>query len=369
MEHLRKNPMHAGNVSFWASSLVAVGALLCSNVAHADGEAGASETAAARALAVEGVKLALDDQCDDALDKLDRAEKLKHSPIVLRHLGECQVKLGRWVEGSESLRRLLREPQPEDASPALEQAYESAAATLRDVKPRIPSMKIVVNAPRDAVLAVRVDGKEVASSVVGVALPADPGAHVVEVTAPGFLKATSSLKLVPNAGQTVTLDLKRDPAAPVVTTTPASARAASTASESKPKAHPSESPPANETSSTNKTLGWVSYGVAAVGLGVGIAFGQSAMKDEKELRGACPNQVCSPEDKDSLEFAKTKGTIATIGFVTAGAGLALGTVFLLTAPSSSSGSARGSHARHSASTALRPRAKVGLGSVTLATDF
>jgi hypothetical protein len=78
--------------------------------------------------------------------------------------------------------------------------------------------------------------------------------------------------------------------------------------------------------------------------------------------------VCSPEDKDSLEFAKTKGTIATIGFATAGAGLALGTIFLLTAPSASGSETAGAHSRRP-STALRPRAKIGLGSVTLATDF
>ena len=200
------------------SSFVALTTLLWGSVAHALGDADAAETAAARTLAVNGVKLAMADRCDDALDKLDRAEKLKHSPIVLRHLGECQIKLGRWVEGSESLRKLLREPQPEDASPTVEQAYESAATTLRDVKPRIPSMKIVVSAPRDAAFVVRVNGNDVADSVVGVALPADPGDHVVEVTAPGFLTATSTLKLAPGANHTVALELKRDPSARPATT-------------------------------------------------------------------------------------------------------------------------------------------------------
>src|SRR6185503_1269262 len=117
-------------------------ALACPAVAHAEGDNEAAETAAARTLAVDGVKLAQSDKCSEAVDKLERAEKLKHSPIVLRYLGECQVKVGRWVEGSESLRKLLREPLPENASPALATAYEGAAATLRDVKPRIPSMKI-----------------------------------------------------------------------------------------------------------------------------------------------------------------------------------------------------------------------------------
>jgi hypothetical protein len=353
------------------SSFVALTALLCAHVAHADGDPDAAETAAARTLAVDGVKLALADRCDEALDKLDRAEKLKHSPIVLRHLGECQVKLGRWVEGSESLRKLLREPQPEDASPSLEQAYESAATTLRDVKPRIPSMKIVVSAPRDAAVVVRVDGNVVADSVVGVALPADPGDHVVDVTAPGFLAATSSVKLAPSSNHTVALELKRDPSArPATKGAPTEPHAAVASAASKSAARPKQPAPAESTSSTGKTLGYVSYGVAALGLGVGVFFGQSAMKDEDALSKSCPNHVCSEEDRDSLKFAQQKGTIATIGFVTAGAGVALGTVLLLTAPSSSSSaSAKAGQSRQSASTAFRPRAKIGLGNVTLATDF
>jgi hypothetical protein len=376
IEHLQKRgPMNARKLSLpkrttLVSSFVALTAVLCAGIAHAGDDAGAAETAAARALAVDGVKLALADDCEDALDKLDRAQKLKHSPIVLRHLGECQIKLGRWVEGSESLRKLLREPLPDDASPALEQAYESASTTLREVKPRIPTMKIVVNAPRDTDLTVKVDGKEVADSVLGVALPADPGEHVIDVSAPGFLDATAQLRLSAGATQTVTLELKRDPTwLPPKKAAPATSGAAASGPESAPKTLAAEPAPADTSSGAGKTLGYVSYGLAAAGLGVGIAFGQSAMKDERELRDACPNHVCSPEEKDSLEFAKTKGTIATIGFATAGAGLALGTVFLLTSSSSSSPDSGSGSRTRTARTALRPRAKIGVGSVTLATDF
>jgi hypothetical protein len=183
--------MNAHRLSIsWRSALVpTLGffvALACPAVAHAEGDNEAAETAAARTLAVDGVKLAQSDKCSEAVDKLERAEKLKHSPIVLRYLGECQVKVGRWVEGSESLRKLLREPLPENASPALTTAYEGAAATLRDVKPRIPSMKITLDAPADTQFTIKVDGKELAASAVGVALPADPGEHTIEATAQAF---------------------------------------------------------------------------------------------------------------------------------------------------------------------------------------
>jgi hypothetical protein len=338
-------------------------------VARAEGDADAAETAAARALAIDGVKLAQGDRCGEAVDKLERAEKLKHSPIVLRYLGECQVKVGRWVEGSESLRKLLREPLPENATPALSQAYESAAATLRDVKPRIPSMKIVLTAPSDADFTVKVDGKEMADSVIGVALPTDPGDHEIEATAPGFLKVTSSIKLAPSASSFVTLELVRDPAARPAAVPTVVAAAPVAAKNEAPVAPPPAEPPQARGSNTGKVLGYVSYAVAAGGLGVGIALGTSAQNDEKELRAACPNHVCSETQREALDSAKTKGIISTVGFAVAGAGVTLGTILLLTSGSSSSDKATSGSARTTARSGVRAQAKLGLGNITVAGEF
>jgi hypothetical protein len=115
-------------------------------------------------------------------------------------------------------------------------------------------------------------------------------------------------------------------------------------------------------------LAWTAYAVGAVGLGTGIAFGQSAMSDEKSLRSDCPNRVCDPEHQDALDFAKTKGTIATVGFAVAGAGGILGTVLMLTSSSDSSENARATKPSGIAGIS-RPRALIGAGSVTLAGDF
>src|SRR4051794_2279405 len=54
--------------------------------------------AAARALAVQGVRLARAGQCAEAVDKLERAEALRHSIVVAEQLGECYVEQGRLVE-------------------------------------------------------------------------------------------------------------------------------------------------------------------------------------------------------------------------------------------------------------------------------
>lgn len=349
--------------------LVVASAVAAPRTARAADDADAAETAAARALAVEGVKLAQSDRCEQALEKLEPAEKLKHSPVVLRHVGECQVKVGRWVEGSESLRKLLREQMPADASPAVAEAYQSAGTTLREIKPRIPNMKIVLNAPADADFTLKLDGKEVADSVVGIALPTDPGEHEVEATAPGFLKATSSIKLVPSASAFVTLDLKRDPNAPKVAKAGAATAATATAPARANAAPPPPAHHADQGSNTGKVVGYTSYALAAASLGVGIAFGQSAMNDEKALRTTCPNRVCTESQKDALDSAQTKGTISTIAFAAAGAGVTLGTILLLTSSGSSNENAAANGTRTARKPGVRAQAKLGLGSVSVVGDF
>src|SRR6516162_7627595 len=65
---------------------------------------------AARELGKEGIKLADSGKCDQAIDRFTRAEKLYHAPSVLERLGECQVKTGKLVAGTESLQRVVHEP-------------------------------------------------------------------------------------------------------------------------------------------------------------------------------------------------------------------------------------------------------------------
>ena len=76
-----------------------VAALLAQSVgvgpALAQDEPSSAETAAARTLAVEGLKLAEAGRCADAIEKLARAEKLHHSAIVQGQAGRVPDQLGK----------------------------------------------------------------------------------------------------------------------------------------------------------------------------------------------------------------------------------------------------------------------------------
>jgi len=335
-------------------------------------EDSAAETAAARTLAVDGLKLAQANKCDEAIPKLERAEKLHHSAIVLSRLGECEVSEGKLVEGTEMLRKVLREALPPNPSPALSKAYEHAQTTLDAAKPKIAGLTISVNAPQGTELHLTVDGQAVASTLLDSELPANPGDHTVEASATGFLKATARVTLSTADKKTVSLKLEADPNAPVAI--PASANedakvsAVAPAGEgvAGPRAASPASPPA-PASAPSHAAAYVSWGVGVVGVGVGSAFGLIGLKDKHNLNGTCTANVCPSGSRDAVDTAKRSGNISTIAFGVGGAGLILGTVLYFSVGGSESQT--GGHARHGFAGLEHGRALVGPGSVQLAADF
>lgn len=344
-------------------------------IALAEEDPSAAETAAARALAVDGLKLAKAGQCQEAVDKLERAQKLHPSPIVSSRLGDCYISLGRLVQGTETLRKMLREPLPPDASPALQQAYERAQTLLQETKASIAGLTIMLNAPKEVTPTLTVDGADVPATVLGVELPVDPGDHTIEVRAPGFLKAKARVKLGNGEKQTIALELKRDPNAPSAQPV-AEGQLAPSAPEKPLLATadasaglgPSPTEPAARPGS-GRTWGYLSYGLGAVGLGVGIVFGRAAMADKSLLDDECPGKVCPESQRDKLDSAKTKGLVSTIGFGVGAAGVVLGTVLVLTSSGPSTATGSGAAKAQSARSSFRPRAAIGLGSVELGADF
>jgi len=333
-------------------------------------EDSATEIAAARTLAVDGLKLAQAGKCDEAIPKLERAEKLHHSTIVLSRLGECQVTEGNLVEGTEMLRKVLREPLPANPSPAMSKAYERAQTVLDAAKPKIAGLTISVAAPPGAELRLLVDGSVVPNTLVDSELPADPGDHVVEASAPGYLKASARVTLGTADKKTITLRLEADPNASAPTSMAAgpqaSAVAAAHVTRKQPVTQPAPLPEAPH-KAPNHAAAYASWGVGLAGVGVGTAFGLMAMQGKKDLD--CQDNSCPSSSSDAVDTAKRNGNISTIAFAVGGAGLVLGTVLYFTGGNGPSEA----HATHPPARGFaglqRGRAMIGPGSVQLAADF
>jgi hypothetical protein len=360
-------------VTVWALSI---------QLATAQESPSAEETAAARSIALEGIRLADAGRCEEAIDKLTRAEKLHHAPVVLGRLGECQVLRGQLVEGTETLRKVLREALPPDAPAVLVKARERAQSVLEKAKGRIGALNISVKGPTDtAAVVVSVDGERMNAALLDVDRPTDPGDHLIEASAPGFSSTSSRVSLAAGARQNIIIELVQDPNATVaaasVATPPAPARLGAV-----PEASAVASPPSvlSVEASTapapprapDHTAAFISWAVGGAGLVTGSVLGLMVLDRKGDLNEQCPAHECPESSRDKLESTRGIGTAATVSFVVAGAALGLGTFFYFNAEPKEDRPA-GPDARRQGltrtSAAPRARAWIGLGSIGVSGDF
>jgi hypothetical protein len=333
-------------------------------------DASATETAAARALAVDGLKLAQANNCAEALPKLERAEKLYHSAVVAGRLGECYISVGRLVEGTEVLRKVLREQQPADASPALTKALDRAQKTLDAATPRIAFLTIRIAAVQD--MRVKLDGNVVPSALLDGEVPADPGEHSIEVTAPGFLKSASRLSVSEGEKRSVSLTLARDPnaivAAPPVPAAPISGPGPVATSRPTGPAPVTSGPRAASASPPNRTAAYASLGFGIAGVAAGGVLGYLTLTKKSSLQEQCPGNVCSQDQQSDLDSARRMGTLSTIAFGVGGVGLVLGTVLFVTAAPKREEQARATPKPRFAGLS-QPRVAMGPTHIELSADF
>jgi hypothetical protein len=290
----------------------------------------AAVIAAARALAVEGFKLAQNDQCAEAIDKLERAEKLHHGAMVSARLAECYIKQGRLVEGVERLRNVLREPLPPNPSEALQQTYANSKTLLEATRPKLATLTVFVDVAQGTEPTVTIDEHPIPNALLGARRPTDPGDHLITAAAPGYITSSRHVVLAPGEEASTALALVIDASAPRVRNDAAAASGsvASDTTASKPAPAASAQQPAS--ARRNLVPAYIAWGASAAALGVGIGFGVAALNNRSALNEMCPSKSCSSQQSELLHTAHVNATISTIGYVTALAGAALGSVLFFT---------------------------------------
>jgi hypothetical protein len=326
--------------------------LLLSVASHSRAEDAAENVAAARTLGIEGVQLADAGKCPEAIEKLQRAESLHHAPTILDRLGECQVAVGRLVEGTENLNAVVREPLAANAPKVFHDAQDRAQKVLASATPKIAHLVIRIT-PSDAKASVAVGGKAVPDALIGSERPTDPGTHEVTATAAGYKPASTTVTLAEGGRQDITLLLERDPNA--VAVVPATTTTTPAAQTGTPV------PPPEPTASHSNVPAYVALGIGGAGLVVGGITGALAFGKASD----CPNKVCKTQS--DLDSAKSMATVSTIGFSVGIVGVAVGTVLLLTGGHSSEAPPAQAAAHRSRKLAVSPW--FGLSSAGLMGSF
>lgn len=236
------------------------------------------------------------------------SQRLDPAPGTLLNLALAEEKLGELARAWQHVREALAELPADDRRPLAEKL-------LADLERRVPRLAVALAEGVPPGTRVRRDDVELQAGSMGVALPVDPGTHVVVVTAEG----REEMRYVTTAHEGETERLVVGPG---------------------PRAVAGDEPRAP--ASGTRWLGWGLVAGGGAALAIGGVGGLLAMSKKSEVDRHCDaERVCDDQAFSAADRGKTYATIGTVGFV-AGAALAgAGVVVLLTSkPGGPSATAR-----------------------------
>lgn len=281
-----------------------------------------ADKAAAQSLFDEGRRLMTEGKFAQACPKLAESEKLDPGVGTQFNLADCYEKLGQTASAWAGFLEAVSTAKSMGQVDREKVARDRAAALF----PRLSKLTIVSpGAEGVAGLEIKRDGAVVGRALWGTAIPVDPGAHVLEATAPGKKAWQGTTQVVGEKANVVaTIPALEDapPGAAVTSVAPSGAHA-----------------DAGGSGSGRRTLGLVVGGVGIVGVGIGTAL---ALHAKSKYNQSLP--FCSTTDKNLCQApgvslrndARGEGTLATVVVGLGGAALVAGAVLFLTAPSGSS---------------------------------
>lgn len=318
----------------------------------------AADLATARAEGIEGITLADAGNCREAIEKLTRAEALHHAPTTAVRLAECEIEVGKLVSGTERLNRVVREPLGPSPSAPFVAAAARAQRDLDAALPRVATLRITTPVPPGAKLAVAIDGEPAPVAIVNGIRQIDPGRHRVELSAPGYRTAVADATLEEGRATNVTLTLERDPNASAD-----ASEAGASAADGSGGGGGAAGARGAEGDGRSSVGSIAAFGVAALGLGVGVVGAVMTAEKSATLEESCgPSKACPESSAADLRTAKTWATVSTVGFVGAGVGALVGVALLVTGHSPSARTAATARPR-----GVRPT--VGFGTVGVGGNF
>lgn len=320
--------------------VVVTAALSTSTVARAQG----NNQAAAEALFDEGKKLMTAGSYAQACPKFAESQKLDPGPGTLLNLAACWEKAGKtataWVTYKETITEAEKSNRKEWAAQATKRA--------KALEPILSKLTIAVpENVKVSGLTVKRDGVVLGSAEYGLAIPQDPGKHVIEASAPDKKTFSTTVELGAKSDmQTVTITPLEDSKGAVAATGPATTPSTTpNQGSSSTTSSPSGGDYGVDTGGGGGTLrivGLVVAGVGVVGIGAGAYFGLHASGLNEDAKSNCnaDQTRCNAEGLKQVDDAKSAATISTIGFIAGGALLVGGAVLFFVGGKSGSKTAK-----------------------------
>jgi hypothetical protein len=286
------------------------------------------DRAAAQKLFDDAMELMQKAQYHEACTKFEGSQRLDPAMGTQFNLADCFEKTGRmasaWVNFIDVADAALKSGAAEREQVARERASLTAS--------KLSYVTIKVTSPC-AGMTVKRDDSDIGQSLWGMPMPIDAGMHIIVASAPGRIDWSKSLE-VKGEGAKVEIEVPALIAAPA-------------AGEQKPQPMTraiSNGPTVHvNVSSTSSQKAWaiMSAGLGVVGLSVGTTLVVLAEKKHSGSDPYCNGSDCwDTRGTDARVAAKRLGDWANLPFGIGIAGLGLGAVLWLTAPSTSAETSR-----------------------------
>ena len=231
-----------------------------------------------------------------ACPKFAESQRLEPAPGTLLNLADCETRAGSIVSAREHFGLAATGFPRNDPRRAF--ALEQAAA----LEKRFAHLTLRL-APSAGPASVRKGSAIVDSSMLGTAVPTDPGDVVIVVSARGRLDRTYPLHLADGESMDRTVDV--GPPEPVA--------------EAKPR------------TSVRRTIGIVVGSVGLASLAVGAVTGVLAIGKASTVKDHCgPDNLCDAEGFAAASDGNVLSPLSTATFIAGGVLLATGTVLFLT---------------------------------------
>ncbi|HVY48368.1 MAG TPA: hypothetical protein VHB21_20915, partial [Minicystis sp.] len=265
-----------------------------------------ADQATAEALFRDGRALMQQNKLAEACSKFQESERQDPQLGTLLALADCFAKSGKTASEWAAYNQVAFEAKKRGDMARADAATKKAA----ELEPNLS--KLTINAADGATpgLLIRRDGEDIGSGALGTAIPVDPGAHVIEATAPGYEVWQT----------TVTVGQNRDVKTVLIP-----------ALQKKPEG--AGGPAGAEGTAANPTkrnIGFIVGGVGLASLGLGAVTGIVAIGDKSDADKNCPNKTCNAAGRSKIDSANTMALVSTIGFGVGIAAVGTGLFLVLT---------------------------------------
>jgi hypothetical protein len=282
--------------------LVTAFCLSVSGAASAQEIDDASRTAA-RAMGNSGVEAYQAGNYQDATDRLEKAYAIARVPSLGLWSARALRKLGKVVEAADRYLETASLQVPEGDYVIQKQAQTDATRELKELKPRIPVLKLEIKGAKAAEVAVSIDGTPLAATLVTEPRLVNPGEHRVEGTH-GADRAETKVTVGEGESATAVLEFSGPKSAGSGVATDDGGGGGSF-----------------------RTLAFVALGVGGAGIITGSIAGALAIDKKSTIdnSASCDGNRCS--DRGLVDSYGTLRTVSSIGLiagtVVAGVGVTL----------------------------------------------